>query len=254
MGIVRTLRGALFLASFVSGLAVDKPAFEVASIKVNGSVGESGMLKPTPDGLMIENYPMTALIAWAWNLPPYEVLAPPWFKGAQASAGYDIVAKAAGPAPRDQLRLMLQTLLEERFHLAVHFEKKDTPVYELVLAKGGAKALREPEPGHDTRTELGSTDAAGKHWVFHNEPLSALAGLYSATALGRPILDRTGLTGKYDFTFVEPPGARDGPYGEFIVGEIFPEMQRQLGIRVEARTAPIDVLVIDRVDRNPVEN
>jgi uncharacterized protein (TIGR03435 family) len=252
MGIVRTLRGALFLASVVSGLAVDKPAFEVASIKLSGRAEGAGFLKPTTDGLMIENYPMPGLIAWAWNLPPYQVPEPAWFKGAQASTRYDIAAKAAGPTPRDQLRLMLQTLLEERFHLVVHFEKKDMPVYELVLAKGGAKSLREPEPGNVAGMQLGSTDAVGKHWVFHNAPLSDLAGLYSATALGRPILDGTGLTGKYDFTFVEPPG--DGPYGEFIVDEIFPEMQRQLGIRVEARTAPIGVLVIDRVDRNPVEN
>src|ERR1700677_3342841 len=132
--IKRLLRPILF-AACVCGAAADRPAFEVASIKVNGSVGKAGFLKPTPDGLMIENMAIRNCVAWAWNVPFYRV------SGAGDSTHFDIVAKANGPAPTDQIRLMLQTLLQERFHLAIHFEKKDIPVYALVLAKGGPKML-----------------------------------------------------------------------------------------------------------------
>ncbi len=231
--------------------AAQKPAFEVASIKLNTSVGQVGYSKPTPDGIMIENLSIPSCVAWAWNLPLYRIS-----ESTEASARYDIVAKGSGPTPVDQIRLMLQTLLEERFHLRTHFETKDMPVYALVLAKGGPKQLHDPETGHGVGVELGSRDAAGqKHWVFHKAPLSILAGLFSAAALGRPILDMTGLKGGFDFGFVEPAWApSDGPLVEHILGDVFPEMQRQLGIRVEARTAPTEILIIDKVDRTPTEN
>jgi uncharacterized protein (TIGR03435 family) len=238
----------LFLA--VSGLAADKPVFAVASVKVNGSVGKPGFLKPTPDGLMIENMALRNCVGWAWNLPLYQVL-----ETGSASAHYDIVAKADGSTPVDQIRLMLRALLEERFHLVFHFEKKDMPVYALVLAKGGPKQLHDPEPGHGAGVELRSSDASGKHWVFHNSPLAALGGLFSAAVLERPILDMTGLKGGFDYSFVETPWSpADGPLLDHILGDVFPEMQRQLGIRVEARTAPTDVLIIDRADKTPTEN
>jgi uncharacterized protein (TIGR03435 family) len=174
----------------------------------------------------------------------------------EALAHYDVVAKAAGAIPVDQIRLMLRTLLEERFHLAVHFETKDLPVYALVLAKGGPKQLHDPEPGHEVGVELESRDAAGaKHWVFHNSPVSTLAGLFSAAPLGRPIIDMTGLKGSFDYRFVEPPWApADGPLLEHILGDVFPEIQRQLGVRVEAKTTPMEVLIIDHVDKTPTEN
>jgi uncharacterized protein (TIGR03435 family) len=232
-------------------VAAQKPAFEVASIKVNGSVGQPGFLKPTPDGLMIENMPMRNCIGWAWNLPLYRIP-----ETTSSAERYDIVAKAAAATPADQIRLMLRTLLEERFHLAVHFETKDMPVYAFVLAKGGPKQLKDPEPGRGAGTKLESTDAAGgKHWVFQNAPLSALAGLFSAPQLGRPILDMTGLKGSFDYGFVEPPRASaDGPVLEHIIGDVFPEIQRQLGIHVEAKATATDILVIDRVNKTPTEN
>jgi uncharacterized protein (TIGR03435 family) len=234
----------------VCGVAADQGAFEVASIRVNGSMGKTGFLKPTPDGLMIENMAMRNCIAWAWNLPLYRI------SGAEGPAHFDIVAKANGLAPNEQIRLMLQSLLEERFHLVVHFEKKDIPVYALALAKGGPKMLHDPEAGHGSGVELESTDAAGgKHWAFHNVPLSALAGLFSATVLERPILDMTGFQGAFDYNFVEPPlTPPDEPLVDHLVGDVFPEVQRQLGIRVEARAAPTDILIIDRVDKTPTEN
>jgi uncharacterized protein (TIGR03435 family) len=241
---------AFFLALAVSGIAADTAAFEVASIKVNGSVGQPGFLKPTPDGLMIENMPIRNCIGWAWNLPLYRIS-----EAASGSARYDIVAKAAAATPVDRIRLMLRTLLEERFHLVVHFETKDVPVYALV-SKGGLKQLHDPDPGHAAGVELASTDAGGgKHWMFHNTTLSALAGLFSAAPLGRPILDLTGLKGSFDYSFVEPPRTLvDGPLLEHILGDVFPEIQRQLGIRVEARAAPSEILIIDRVDKTPTEN
>ncbi len=243
--------GWILLAASALAFSEEKPAFEVASIKPNVSEGKPGILKPLPDGVTIENVDIRSLISWAWHLPMYQVPSPPWLKPAR----YDILARADRQSPIDQLRLMMQTLLEERFHLAVHLEKKDIPVYALLMAKTGPKALHDPEAGHEPGMELASTDSAGKHWIFHNLPLSALGGLYSNAALGRPILDMTEMKGGFDFTFVEPPRTpADTPMVDYIVGDVFPEIQRQLGIRVEAKTAPTDVLIIDRVDARPTEN
>lgn len=83
-------------------------------------------------------------------------------------------------------------------------------------------------------------------------PGGGQAGLYSAAALGRPIIDMTGLKGGFDFTFIEPP--LDGSLVDHIVGDIFPEMQRQLGIRVVAQMAPADLLIVDHLDKTPTEN
>lgn len=86
---------------------------------------------------------------------------------------------------------------------------------------------------------LDSTDATGRqHRSFHNETLSALAGLIP-NGLGRPPLDMTGLRGPFDFAFVLPPwNHAEGPLGDHVVSDVFPEIQRQSGLRVQVRTAP----------------
>jgi uncharacterized protein (TIGR03435 family) len=101
----------------------------------------------------------------------------------------------------------------------------------------------------------GTVDPTGnRHWTFYNEPVSALMGLIS-NGLSRPLIDRTGMKETYDYAFVLPAWNRaDGPLGDHMVADVFPEVQRQLGLRVEARTAPVDVLVIDRIDKSPTDN
>jgi uncharacterized protein (TIGR03435 family) len=233
----------------------DRPAFDAASIKVNDAPEQSGSLNPNPEGLTAHNVSVKFCIQMAWGTKDYQISIPPAFRDSMDSPHYDIVARAAGPISSDQLMLMFQSLLVGRFHLDVHFEKKDQPVFALVVAKGGPKNLHDPAPGSVPHMDPGSADPTGaRHWTLYNEPVGALIGLIS-NGLGRPFVDMTEIKGSYDFGFVLPAWNRaDGPLGDHVVADVFPEVQRQLGLRVEARTAPIDVLVVDHIDKVATAN
>jgi uncharacterized protein (TIGR03435 family) len=245
------------LVTLLPGLVFcqDRPVFEAASIKVNDQPEQSQILTPNPEGLTGHNVSVRFCILMAWHLQDYQISIPTAFRDSSDSPRYDIVAKAAGPVTHDQLLPMFQSLLVERFHLAVHFEKKDSPVFALVVAKGGPKGLQDPAPGSEPHEDPGTVDPTGaRHWTLYNEPVSALMGLIS-NGLSRPLLDMTGVKGSYDFAFVLPAWNRaDGPLGDHVVADVFPEVQRQLGLRVEARTAPIDVLVVDHIDKLASDN
>jgi len=231
-----------------------RPAFEVASIKPDDDPARSGFLKPAPGTLTSANISVKSYIQWAWQVEGYQISVPAPLK-AIADSRYAIAAKADGPAPVDQIRLMLQRLLEERFHLSVHFEKRDLSVFALVMAKDGPKQLRDPAPGSVPHMDIDPHHAdSGQHWMFYDEPVAALIGIMS-NGLGRPIVDMTGIKGAFDFAFVLPDWNRaEGPLGDHVVSDVFPEIQRQLGLRVEARTAPIDVMVIDHIDKSATDN
>jgi uncharacterized protein (TIGR03435 family) len=235
--------------------AQERPAFDAASIKVNDAPEQSGSLVPNPEGLTAHNVNVKFCIEMAWRLKDYQISIPAAFRDSMDSPHYDIVARATRVTSPDELMQMFQSLLVERFHLAVHFEKKDTPVVALMVAKGGPKQLREPAPGNVPQMEPGSANSSGRRrWAFYNEPVSALIGLIS-NGLSRPLIDMTGVEGSYDFACILPAWNReDGPLGDHVVADVFPEVQEQLGLRVEARTAPVDVLIIDRIDKVAVAN
>jgi uncharacterized protein (TIGR03435 family) len=253
---MRVCKVAIF-AILAAGALIgeDRPAFDAASIKVNDSVGQSGILGPNPEGLTAQNVSVKFCIQMAWHLQDYQISIPAALRDSADSPHYDIVARAGGPVPPDTLMLMFQSLLTERFHLAVHFEKQDLPVFALVVAKGGPKQLHDPAPGSVAHMEPGSDNPASRRrWAFYNEPVGALAGLIS-NGLSRPLIDMTGIKGTYDFAFDLPTWNRaEGPLGDHVVADVFPEVQSQLGLRVEAQTAPVDVLVIDHIDKIATAN
>jgi len=229
--------------------------FETASIKPNDAIGQAGVIKPTTGALTAQNVSVKTCIEWAWNLREDQIVVPPSLTHAATEAHYDITARAPGNASVDQLKLMLQDLLTERFHLALHTEKKDGKVLALVVAKGGPKNLKAPAPDEKADMEPSSIDVDGQHWIFHNSDMKGLAGFLSSPGLDSPVLDMTGLTNHYTFTFVNPIWNRDeGSLADHMLREVFPEVQRQLGLKIEGRTAPSDVTVIDRVDKTPTDN
>jgi uncharacterized protein (TIGR03435 family) len=232
-----------------------RPSFEAASIKVDERPEQSGSLKPSPEGLTGHNVSVKSCILMAWRLKDYQISIPPAYRDSMDSPRYDIVAKAAGPVSADQRMLMFQSLLIERFHLDVHFEKKDEPVFAMVVAKGGPKNLHDPAPGNVPHSEPASVDPTGaRHWILYNQPVGALIGMIS-NGLSRPLIDMTEIKGSYDFGFDLPAWNRaDGPLGDHVINNVFPELQRQLGLRVDARTAPVDVLIVDHIDKVATAN
>lgn len=235
------------LAIGVAGLSQTLPKFEVASVKLAEGGGPPGdipkNMDPSPGKLAMYNVPLRYCIEWAYNLKDYEIQGPDWIK---FDNRYDILGKAAGPVPEEQLRLMLQSLIVERFQMKTHREPKDTNVYVLSRGKSEPKVkLGDPngQPGL-----AGSADGV----TFHNQPISRFTFLLTRR-LDRPVLDGTALSGIYDFTvdISGLPVQGKEPEG---VPSIFTTVQRDLGLKLEARKQAVPMLVIDSVNKVPTEN
>jgi len=213
--------------------------FEVASIKPSppGSRGTT-FYDPTPDRFEFANTTIKGLIAYAYSVPAFQVVGA---TGWVAADGYDILAKPQGAVTDERVREMVQSILAERFNLKVHEEQKEMPVYALVVAKGGSKLQRSPRPDQPT-ARSGYGRFSGEHLAMEN-----LVSLLAAE-VERPVIDKTGIDGQFDvkvqWTPEESPDT--GP-------SIFTAVQEQLGLKLEARHAPQDVVVIDHIDR-PSEN
>jgi uncharacterized protein (TIGR03435 family) len=228
------------------------PAFEVASIRRSaqdtshpqGFRIPSAVIRGISGNRLTERYTTFAeLIMQAYDVKEYQISgSPDWasWKGDQ----FDIVAKAEGNGTPSvsQIRQMLQTLLVERFHLKLHRVFKELPVYELVVGKNGPK-LREVD---------GSTSPAaykGQGLKMWRSSMDILIRMVS-TRLDRPLIDKTGLTGKtYEFQFDQIALARCDGQGEETSACVSDEVQKQLGLKMEARKGSVDVLMIDHVER-----
>jgi uncharacterized protein (TIGR03435 family) len=173
----------------------------------------------------------------------WEHKGPSWIN----SETYDIAATVTPPDPQyAQRRLMLQTLLAERFKLAIHREQKELPVYALVVGTNGSK-LREAEEPNSPNT---TNDKAGTHLRGKMSAL-ALAG-YLAAHMGQRVLNETGLKGTFDialdFTLDDRPQT-----GDESAPSVFTAVKEQLGLKLEARKAPVEIVVIDHVEK-PTDN
>lgn len=240
---------------------VKLPEFDVVSVRENKS--DSGMMRSmyTPDGISVENFSLKNLLASAYNIKPYLISGgPSWIN----STGFDVQAKvAAEDVPlfkkltATQRGLMLRKLLADRFHLTVHIETKTLPVYNLVVATNGPKltaAAPDPPPSTDVdpseKPKMRGRMSMGPGMLkLESMPLSSLIDQLGY-ALDRPVIDKTGLTGKYDVSLKWRPenqAASDSSSGED-VPDLFTALQEQLGLKLEPAKGPVDTLVIDHVE------
>src|ERR1035438_7394282 len=135
-----TLTPILLAAVAAFGQSADAPAFDVASVKVSqpgadGVPRGRGNTQVSPGTVTMRSVSLKAAIRWAWHVTEYQVTGPDWLD----SQRYEIAGKAAGPATEDELRLMMQALLRERFKLALHLQTKELGAYLLVAGKNGPK-------------------------------------------------------------------------------------------------------------------
>jgi bla regulator protein BlaR1 len=240
-----------------------RSSFEVASIKP-GNPNERGPKGVGTNGnqFMARDASLRLMIQVAYGLQDHQIVGGPnWID----SDLFTIDAKpnAATPLPDPNRRadfdrminLMLQSLLEERFKLAVHRETRMEPIYELVVAKGGPK-LKE-SAGPDANGRQGIFGRPG-YWAATNQGIGALVGVLSQQ-LGRPVRDKTGITGRYDYTLTympEPtqpvPGAPQPeafPPVDSNAPSIFTALQEQLGLKLESTRGPVEVLVVDNAEK-----
>jgi uncharacterized protein (TIGR03435 family) len=225
--------------------AQSAPAFEVASIRRNLSGDLNTRLNISGGRFTATNASLKTLIRNAYEILSFQLAGGPRWLDTDM---YDIVATTAGGEriSADQLKLLLQNLLADRFQLKVHWETRETSVYALVLMKGGPKfreSSGEREPSINTQKGPGKAQMNGI-----GEPISILAGNLG-NQLGRIVLDKTGLPGVYDWMLEWDPDQT----AESTRPSLFTALQQQLGLRLEAQRGPMETLVIDSVQR-PAEN
>lgn len=241
-----------------------KPIFEVASVKRNISNGPSDVRGPRRSGdlVVMHNTQLYSVIYYAYHLNgSYQMVG--FTPLPDGWNWYDIEARAGVPATDEQVRLMFQSLLEDRFKLKVHRETRDIPEYELTVAKSKPK-LKPSREGPMTLTiqEKSFTQRAGTcgtsswleglHTVCHAADMATIAGHFSGL-LGAPVADQTGLTGTYDVNFLHIPDDRqlqpDAPPGPSLAQAI----KEELGLKLEKGKGPVEVIVIDHLEK-PSEN
>jgi uncharacterized protein (TIGR03435 family) len=232
--------------------AGEPPAFEVASIKASQTPQGQGLrslredINTDPARLTMVNVSLNTAIRWAYKLGVYEISGPDWISNAR----FDITAKAANPVSEEQLRLMLQSLLKERFKLEVHRQVSQLSGYALVVGKNGTK-LRPVEGGGE-----GSMTGAALVFEGHKMPLSRLGDIISGV-LKMPVKDMTMLDGFYDFKLDMRPYLLDRQPGDpptDLAGIAISALDAQLGLKLEARKIQVEVLAVDRVEKTPTEN
>ncbi|MGA8109818.1 MAG: TIGR03435 family protein [Acidobacteriaceae bacterium] len=244
---------AVLLAGFLATLScAAQPApsppssFEVATVRETPSneIGDSSWSPPGVGRFQATHVTLAFLIHMAWNIDENEIVGKPkWFDATH----YDLAAKAEDgiPLTREQLRPMLQNLLQQRFHLASHFETRMERGYALVIAKGGPK-LQSTAGGKPPgfRIFVAPGNLQGVNWS-----MPWLAAMLQQV-MGEPIADQTGLPGSYDIDLHFAPDVEsDSP-----LPSVFTALKESLGLELKARGVPVRVLVIDHVGETPTAN
>jgi bla regulator protein blaR1 len=235
-----------------------RPSFEVASVKLvpddHGTGPRIIRCSYGPQGVDFGGLPLGFVIAEAYHIWPGRILLAGGVpKGIlNGPPGFDIVAKTDHPVSRAQLRLMLQSLLADRFQFRAHQETRTGPVYRLVVANGGPKLDASQEGGDSGDSIPGVVTLEGVE--FHNAEMLSLAARLSSLT-GRMVVDETGLTGFYNFVLKVPEelrrpaiksdiGTAEGPSPA-----AFADALKQLGLQLTAGTGAVEYLVVDHVER-----
>ena len=341
------LSASLMVLSCGAAFGQASPSFEVASVKPAepppaGQMGLRVMMRggpgtPDPGQITYSNVTLKNVMMAAYDVKGYQITGPKWLD----SERYDIVAKIPKGSSKEDVKLMLQNLLAERFKLALHKESKELPIYALVVAKGGAK-LKEtvedtpaagtaaaapggsgpsggassafappppPPPSNGPNTSFsagGGPGGAGigkismgsdgqikipggmpkgammmmmsngrMHMVGNGQPIGRLVDTLS-NQLGRPVVDQTGLTAKYDIDLDFAPEGMNGPMGMMMPPpghdgagggggaapaaaepqgpSLVTALKEQLGLQLESKKGPVDMLIVDKLEKNPIEN
>ena len=259
------------------------PEFEVASVK---PMPPSSPMFPEPTGgpgttdpgqITWSGAPLKWLLKTAHDVRLYQISGPAWLD----SEHYMVVAKVPEGATKEQVNLMWQNLLKDRFGVVVHHESRVFQADEMTLAKGASKLKETDLPDSAPRTDsisqtvpttnsktgpddllhrfstpyLGLADSVGgtRRILGRAQPLGDVANWLSQM-LGHPVIDKTGLTGKYDFNLdldLNQPAAPGDGNGLYAVASA---LEQGLGLKLVKSTVRLDVIVVDRAEKIPVEN
>jgi uncharacterized protein (TIGR03435 family) len=234
---------ALMAAALARGEAL--PSFEAATVKPSLAGTGGNNIGASAETITMSNATLAICLKFAYGVQDSQILGPVSLN----TERYNIVGKAAGAvSDQGQFRLMMQSLLAERFHLAVHRENKEMSVYALVVGKSGPKFQKSAGEGRPMMAGKGTLVA---QWAT----MKMLADFLSGPMQVR-VLDMTGLEGQYDFKFdLMAFAPTDLPAGQEpdVAGMVLSGLEPQLGLKLESRKAPVEMLVVDHVEK-PSEN
>lgn len=221
-------------------------SFEVASIRRNLKGGLNTNIHVSGGRFTVTNGSLKTLIRNAYGILSFQLAGEPGWLDTEM---YDIAAATGGSEPisPERLKLLLQSLLAERFQLKVHWETREAPVYALTIDKNGPKFQENSGGGGDTGVNTSKREGKGR-MKGTGQPISILASNLG-NQLGRIVLDRTGLQGLYDWLLewdLETMPDSSGP-------SLFTALKEQLGLNLKAIKGPMEMLVIDHAER-PSEN
>jgi uncharacterized protein (TIGR03435 family) len=247
------------------GSAASPPAFAIASVKAEEETKAGRNGRVTPVGIEFMRFPLRILIAEAYDVTRSKISSPDSRVMELLDRGtYDVVAKADHEVPKAELMRMLQTLLADRFKLTMHRESKVEPVYKLLVGTNGPKlreSVGEGEPEFSTAPNGGA--------VCRNMTMLEFSRNLTGR-MGRVVLDQTGLMGRYDFTLEldrtpgsnqireavagsSDPGAAKrsmaAAMNDWSSSSIFSDIQKRLGLKLEADRAAVEALVVDHAEK-----
>jgi uncharacterized protein (TIGR03435 family) len=267
---MRTLLTSLLCAAALFAQSSAPLAFEVATVKPAAPQGNE-----VRGGMRIDQGRLTAayaslrdLMARAYEVKAPQITGPAWID----TERYDVNAKLPEGAPREQVAAMLRTLLEQRFQLKMHRETKEMPVYELVKGKAELKLDKAAEPTAPARVTMEGQGDGVMHAAINSASMSQFSDMLGRWT-DRPVIDKTGIADKFDLkldlsleelsrsrsanvVLIGGPAAAGssgtapdgGP-----TGSLFTSVQK-LGLKLEARRAPLDLIIVDKAEKVPLEN
>lgn len=279
---------ALVLGAGLLAAQSERLAFEVASIRPSAPFNGQVTAGVHTDGNQITGVFLSLrdYIRWAYKVKDYQIIGPDWM----GSARFDITAKLPAASTQDQIAQMMGALLTDRFAMKMHRESRELPVYALVVAKGGPK-LKESEPGPEpdpkaavnvvangnsggTTVDMGhgASLGVGNNKIEGRKMNMAAFAEVLARFTDRPVIDATGLDKRYDLTLEFTPedframmiraavaaGAALPPEAlkalDSAPGDSTFSALESVGLKLEPRKAPIEVLVIDHMEKTPTDN
>jgi uncharacterized protein (TIGR03435 family) len=237
------MKTLVLLAMLLSARAAEAQAtFAAASIRPSAKAVKfesDGETKLLPDTLRMRDVTIETCIKWAYGVQSAQVSGP----GLLTSQRYDIVAKSEGADSVDQMKAMMRTLLTERFKLAFHQEKKELRSFALVVAKGGPRLKQAASDEVPSRQNSGMGTTARA--ITMQEFADFLSG-----PVEKPVVDKTGLAGRWDFAFDFSKYMTDQPKGldDFLL-VLNETLQGELGLKLEPEKDVVEVMVVDSVEK-----
>jgi uncharacterized protein (TIGR03435 family) len=249
--VVVAFLGVLAVSSTAQSQAL--PSFEVAAIRPSGQDSGPMAIKRTTGEFQTTRTPVAFLIRWAYDVDENRLIGS---NSRLDTEPYDVVAKIPeGELAPGQLKLMMQSLLADRFQLRVHRETRQTPSYVLLVDGARPKVKFVPIEGGVGQNPFAMTDRGR---LLGTKVTSTMLANVLTSLMGRPVLDQTGTTQPFDFVLEWSPESETNPAppapGSPVRPSIFTALKEQLGLKVEARRVQSEVVVIDSVLPVPTEN